>query len=77
MGDKGIKADVIARCQNHSLGSQINERHYGRSVFIAEKLEGSLVWEKLLKQAIADYRETKAKKQEYEDLILRRRLEAA
>ncbi|MFC3151499.1 tyrosine-type recombinase/integrase [Litoribrevibacter euphylliae] len=59
MGDNGVKADVIARCQNHSLGSAVNERHYGRSVFIAEKLEGSLKWNELLTKAIDDYRTQK------------------
>ncbi|ANW25925.1 integrase [Vibrio coralliilyticus] len=59
LGDNGVRADVIARCQNHSLGSRINERHYGRSVFIAEKLEGTLVWERLLKEAISEYQAKK------------------
>ncbi|EIO5098542.1 integrase family protein [Vibrio parahaemolyticus] len=77
MGDNGIKADVIARCQNHSLGSQVNERHYGRSVFIAEKLEGALAWERLLKQAIADYRARKEVIKIEENKTLKRRLAAA
>ncbi|WP_394144917.1 tyrosine-type recombinase/integrase [Vibrio atypicus] len=77
LGDNGVRADVIARCQNHSLGSQVNERHYGRSVFIAEKLEGSMVWEQLLKKAISDYKLGRYQRQQEEANHLKQKLSAA
>lgn len=77
MGDNGVKADVIARCQNHSLGSQVNERHYGRSVFIAEKLAGSLAWERMLKKAIEEYKAQKEAASNYQGESIKLKLVAA
>ncbi|MGI9889067.1 tyrosine-type recombinase/integrase [Vibrio chagasii] len=76
LGDNGVSANVIARCQNHSLGSQVNERHYSRATFVAEKLEGSQVWNKLLTEAIERYLSQKEQEDADHSEMLKQKLAA-
>ena len=56
MSDNGMDLHKLDYWQNHNQRATVSQRHYLRAVHLAEKLEVMRLWDKLLGDALSEYR---------------------